>query len=64
LSALNGLGLLTTANDGGQVVQMIDILWKDASEYGYEINGKMNGHSVEDAAENGAGKSDTDEVEL
>jgi hypothetical protein len=57
LSTLNGRGLLTAANDGGHVIQMINILWKDAPEYGYEINGKMNGHSVEDAVENGAGRA-------
>ena len=64
LSVLNGLELLTAAYDGGHVVQMIELLWKDASEYGDECNGTMNGHSFEDAVENGEGKSDMDEIEL
>ena len=64
LSVLSGLGLLTAAYDGGHVVQMVELLWKDASEYGDEFNGKMNGHSFEDAVENGEGQSDTDEIEL
>jgi glyoxylase-like metal-dependent hydrolase (beta-lactamase superfamily II) len=64
LSVLNGLGLLTAAHDGIHIVQMIELLWKDASEYGDRFHEKMNLHSAEDAAENGIGQSDMDEIEL
>jgi glyoxylase-like metal-dependent hydrolase (beta-lactamase superfamily II) len=64
LSVLNGLGLLTAAYDGSHVVQMIELLWQDASEYGDRFHETMNGHWAADAAENGMGPSDVDEIEL
>jgi hypothetical protein len=65
LSVLNGLGLLTAAYDGSRVAQMIELLWQDASEYGGDrFHEEMNGHSVTDAAENGIGQGDMDEIEL
>ena len=65
LSVLNALELLTAANDGHKVIQIIDFLWKDAAEYcDEEKSVKVNGTSnfAGDSVENG--HSEPDEIEL
>lgn len=69
LSVLNGLELLTAANDGHKVIQMIELLWKDAAEYcdvvewaEVNTNGASNVESFE--IENGMDRNIPDEIEL
>ena len=69
LSVLKGLGLLTDAHDGHKVVQMIELLWKEASEYCDDAEwAEVNGAQVEKdesfEIENGLDHIVPDEIEL
>lgn len=68
LSVLNALELLTPANDGHKTIQMIELLWTDASEYCEDVGWaevksqiKMD-ESIE--IENGLERIVPDEIEL
>jgi len=68
VSVLNGLDLLTAAHDGHKTVQMIELLWKDASEYCDDVEwAEVNGSTNEDQSfeiENGLEHIIPDEIEL
>lgn len=69
ITVLNGLELLTPANDGSKLVQMIELLWKDASEYcdsveWAEVKGAVNDCDESFEIENGLERTIPDEIEL
>ena len=69
LSVLHGLDLLSAANDGQKVVQMIELLWKDASEYCVDaewahVNGESHNPEESFEIENGMDRSIPDEIQL